>query len=47
MVSFSMQVSLIMDSVKPFKLKNHDKIYLDATNPNLKKVSDRDFRATA
>ena len=24
--------------VKPFKTKNRDKIYLDAPNPNLKKV---------
>ena len=31
----------------PFKLKNRDKIDLDARNPNLKKSSDRDFRATA
>ena len=30
-----------MISVKPFKWKNRDKIYLDATNPNLKKGSDR------
>ena len=36
-----------MNSVKPFKSKNRDKIYLDAPNPNLKKGSDRDFRATA
>ena len=34
-------------SVKPFKSKNRDKIYLGAPNPNLKKGSDRDFRATA
>ena len=27
-----------MISVKPFKSKNRDKIDLDATNPNLKKV---------
>ena len=27
-----------MPSVKPFKSKNRDKIYLDAPNPNLKKV---------
>ena len=27
-----------MVSVKPFKSKNRDKIYLDAPNPNLKKV---------
>ena len=32
---------------KPFKSKNRDKIDLDATNPNLKKGSDRDFWATA
>ena len=31
----------IMTSVKPSK--NHDKIDLDATNPNQKKGSDRDF----
>ena len=31
-------------SVKPFKSKNRDKIYLDATNSNLKKGSDRDSR---
>ena len=37
--------SLSMTSVKPFKLKNRDKNDLDA--PNLKKGSDRDFRATA
>ena len=36
-----------MDSVKPFKSKNRDKIDLNAPNPNLKKDSDRDFRATA
>ena len=36
-----------MSSVKPFKSKSRDKIDLDATNPNLKKGSDRDFRATA
>ena len=36
-----------MSSVKPFKSKNRDKIYLDATNPNLKKGCDTDFRATA
>ena len=27
-----------MDSVKPFKSKNRDKTYLDAPNPDLKKV---------
>ena len=32
-----------MDSVKPFKSKNRDKIDLDAPNPNLKKGCDRDF----
>ena len=37
----------LMISVKPFKSKNRDKIYLDAPNPNLKKGCDRDFRATA
>ena len=36
-----------MISVKPFKLRNHDKIDLDAPNPNLKKGSDRDFQVTA
>jgi len=36
-----------MDSVKQFKSKNRDKIYRDAPNPDLKKGSDRDFRATA
>ena len=36
-----------MGSVKPFKSKNRDKIDMDATNPNLKKGSDRDFWATA
>ena len=36
-----------MPSVKPFKSKNRDKIYLDAPNPNLKKGCDRDFQATA
>jgi len=35
-----------MVSVKPFKSKNSDKIDLDAPNPNLKKGSDRDSRAT-
>ena len=34
-----------INSVKPFKSKNCDKIYLDAPNPNLKKRCDRDFRA--
>ena len=28
----------VIYSVKPFKSKNRDKIDLDATNPNLKKV---------
>ena len=32
-----------MISVKPFKLKNRDKIDVDAPNPNLKKGCDRDF----
>ena len=32
-------------SVKPFKSKNLDKIYLIAPNPNLKKGSYRDSRA--
>ena len=36
-----------IDSVKQLKSKNRDKIYLDAPNPNLKKGSDRDCRATA
>ena len=36
-----------MVSVKPFKSKNRNKIYLGAPNSNLKKVCDRDFRATA
>ena len=30
--------SYCMASVKPFKSKNRDIIYLDAPNPNLKKV---------
>ena len=38
-------ISMII-SVKPFKSKNRDKIDLGAPNPNLKKGSDRDFRAT-
>ena len=38
---------IISCSVKPFKSKNRDKIDLDVTNPNLKKGSDRDNRATA
>ena len=29
-----------MDSVKPFKSKNRDKIYMDAPNSNLKKGYD-------
>ena len=37
----------VIYSVKPFKSKNRDKIDLDATNRNLKKGCDRDFRATA
>jgi len=32
-----------ISSVKPFKSKNCDEIYLDAPNPNLKKGCDRDF----
>ena len=32
-----------ISSVKPFELKNRDKIGLDAPNLNLRKVSDRDF----
>ena len=36
-----------MISVKTFKSKNRHKIFLDATNPNLKKGCDLDFRATA
>ena len=32
-----------LPSVKPFKSKNRDKIDLDATNPNLKKGSDKQF----
>ena len=36
----------LVTSVKPFKSKNLDKIYLDAPNPNLKKDSDGDSRAT-
>ena len=39
--------SLLMTSVKPFKSKNRDKIYLEAPEPNLKKGCDGDFRATA
>ena len=35
-----------MYSVKSFKSKNRDKIYLDAPNLNLKRGLDRDFRAT-
>ena len=31
--------------MKPFTPKNIDKIDLNATNPNLKKGSDRDFQA--
>ena len=42
-----MTFSYSMASVKPFKSKNRDKIYLDAPNPNLKKGCDRDFLATA
>ena len=38
--------SEFITSVKPFKSKNHDKIFLYTTNPSLKKGSDRDFRAT-
>ena len=34
-------------SVKSFKSENHDKIYPDAKNPNLKNGCDGDFRATA
>ena len=34
---------IIITSVKPVKSKNRDKFDLDATNPNLKKGSDRDF----
>ena len=41
------QVRIIASSVKPFKSKNRDKIYLNALNPILKKVCDRNFRATA
>ena len=36
-----------ISSVKPFKSKNRDNIYLEAPNSNLKKSCDRDFRATA
>ena len=36
-----------MFSVKPFKSKNRDKIYPEASNPNPKKGCDRDFLATA
>ena len=35
---------MCMYSVKPFQSKNRDKIEQDATNPNLKKSYDRDFR---
>ena len=38
-----MTSSYSISSVKPFKSKNRDKIYLDAPNPNLKKGCDRDF----
>ena len=38
-------INTIIVSVKPFKSKNRDKIYLDT--PNLKKGYDRDFWATA
>ena len=34
-------------SVKAFKSKNRDKIYVDAPNPNLEIGCDRDSRATA
>ena len=37
---------IVIHSVKPFNSKNRDKIYLDAANPNMKKGSDEDFRAT-
>ena len=33
-----LSMKILIDSVKPFKSKNRDKIYLDAPNPNLKKV---------
>ena len=36
-----------MPSVKPFKSKNRDEIYLEAPNPNLKRGCDRDFREIA
>ena len=36
-----------MSRVKPFESESRDKIDLDAQNPNMKKGSDRDFRATA
>ena len=32
------QKALGMCSVKPFELKNRDKIYLEAPSPNLKKL---------
>ena len=34
-----------INTVKPLKSKNRDKIYLDAPNPNMEKGCDRDFRA--
>ena len=43
----SLDGKLNISSVKPFKSKNRDKIYLDAPNRNLKKGRDEDFRATA
>ena len=44
--SFAEKITF-MGSVKPFISKNRDKIYLDASNPNLNKGCDRDFLATA
>ena len=35
---WSIHIIWTMVSVKPFKSKNRDKIYLDAPNPDLKKV---------
>ena len=40
-VSELFHATICLYSVKPFKSKNRDKIDLDATNPNLKKGSDR------
>ena len=36
----------LLSSVKPFESKNLDNVALDGSNPNLKKVHDRDSHAT-